>query len=323
MARLRNRIRKADYFTDGELLRWHRDKRETYSGLWAMAEDSGCLEDDPFAWKLTVWPAPIDADITVELLETWRDELVAAGKLVPYEADGKRYLFIRSFHDHESPRNPQKPDLPLPPWVACESAEGTAKDGKRWARCSYSIHSELLPNRSGVCTDSVQTQNGVCTSSPALPCPALPVKNLSSSDFADDGVSDIGQGFDEFWQRYPRKIVKVAGRKAWRKLGDADRQAATVAAERIAAAVRGGSLELKFVPYPSTFIGPTRLFEDWQNGSPAGYGGNGSGKQKPPICPRCHKSEGSETPLSWRDDAWHCWRCEGAFSDDDLGRDHD
>ena len=45
MSRLHSRIRKADYFSDGELLRWNRDKRTTYSGLWALAEDSGCLED--------------------------------------------------------------------------------------------------------------------------------------------------------------------------------------------------------------------------------------------------------------------------------------
>ena len=52
MSRLGNRIRKAGFYTDGELLRWHRDKRETYSGLGNLAEDSGCLEDDPFAWKI-------------------------------------------------------------------------------------------------------------------------------------------------------------------------------------------------------------------------------------------------------------------------------
>jgi len=137
VTRLRNRIRKADYFTDGELLRWPRDKRYTYSGLWAIAEDSGCLEDDPFAWKLVLWSSPLDADITVELLTTWRDELVAAGKLVPYTADGKQFLYIRTFHQHEHPRNPQRPDLPLPPWIVCESVEGLSKDGKPWRRTQY------------------------------------------------------------------------------------------------------------------------------------------------------------------------------------------
>ena len=164
MTRLRNRIRKADYFTDGELLRWHRDKRTTYTGLWAIAEDSGCLEDDPFTWKLLIWASPLDADITVELLAQWRDEMVAAGKLIPYEADGKAFLYIRTFHQHECPRNPQSPDLPLPPWVVCEFKEGVSNDGKRWRRTHYTDtnhHGEPQYKRN---TDSVHTP---------LPCPAL------------------------------------------------------------------------------------------------------------------------------------------------------
>ena len=157
MSRLRNRIRKADYFTDGELLRWHRDKRTTYTGLWAIAEDSGCLEDDPFTWKLLIWGSPLDADITVELLTQWRDEMVAAGKLIPYEADGKPYLYIRTFLQHEHPRNPQRADLPIIKCVEWTSVEGIGKDGKRWVRHQYvdRDHSEPTPNE--VCTDAVRT----------------------------------------------------------------------------------------------------------------------------------------------------------------------
>jgi len=164
MARLRNRIRKADYFTDGELLRWHRDKRATYSALWALAEDSGCLEDDPFMWKLLIWPSPMDADITVELLAQWRDELVEAGKLVPYEAESERYLYIKTFHQHEMPRNPQMNDLPLPEWVSRHQVEGVGKDGKRWVRYRYTDGKYTTQNRYGLCTDSIHTP---------LPCPAL------------------------------------------------------------------------------------------------------------------------------------------------------
>jgi len=156
MARLRNRIRKADYFTDGELLRWHRDKRQTYTGLWAIAEDSGCLEDDPFSWKLLIWGSPLDADITVELLKQWRDELVEAGKLIPYEADGKPFLYIRTFLQHEHPRNPQRPDLPLPEWIVCESRTGVGKDGRRWVRTEYRDTKHSVQNVYETCTDSVQ-----------------------------------------------------------------------------------------------------------------------------------------------------------------------
>lgn len=172
MGRLRNRIRKADYFSDGELLRWPRDKRTTYSGLWAIAEDSGCLEDDPFQWKLLIWGSPLDADITVDLLEQWRDEMVEAGKLIAYEADGKRYLYIKTFHQHEHPRNPQRPDLPMPDWLICESVEGTAKDGKRWIRTSYTDTKHAVQGVNKVCTDAVSAP-------PPRPAPSRVPKGTS------------------------------------------------------------------------------------------------------------------------------------------------
>lgn len=115
--RLRNRIRKATYWTDGTLLRWHRDKREFYASLWAMAEDSCCLVDDPFDWKVSAWPSPLDTEMSVEAFETWRDELIEDGKLIPYTVDGIRYLYIPDMANHETMRNPLRPDLPLPPWV--------------------------------------------------------------------------------------------------------------------------------------------------------------------------------------------------------------
>jgi hypothetical protein len=157
MARLRNRIVKAEFWTDGELLRWPRDKRQTYRGLWALAEDSGCLEDDPFTWKLMLWPSPVDADITVEQLESWRDELLTAGKMIRYQAEGKDYLYLTRFHQHEHPRNPQRADLPLPAWVVWEGNEKDARKGQ---------YREL--------SDVVQALYNGVTTVPVLPSPAQP-----------------------------------------------------------------------------------------------------------------------------------------------------
>lgn len=153
MARLRNRQIKATFYTDGELLRWPREKRFTYQGIWAMAEDSGCLEDDPFEWKLTIWSSPLDADITVEILTAWRDEYVEAGKLIPYVAQGKRYLFITNFHQHERPRNPQSPDLPLPEWVSFEVTTTKTKDAREHKVNSYAVDVEhpAVSEHIGIC----------------------------------------------------------------------------------------------------------------------------------------------------------------------------
>lgn len=173
MARLRNRQLKADFWTDPELLRWPRDKRWTYQGLWEMAEDSGCIEDDPFGWKLMLWPSPMDSDITVELLTEWRDELVEAHKAVPYEADGKHYLYLRTFHEHELPRNPQSPNLPLPAWVKWSPD----KDTKERSRGRYVIDKDILLSQ--YCDANV---------SPVLSCPVLlnPLPLMNSQTVAPE-----------------------------------------------------------------------------------------------------------------------------------------
>lgn len=121
--RLHNRQIKATFWSDPDLLQWPRDKRWFYEGLTQLADDSGCLEDSSFAFKLHLFPSPLDSDMTVELLTKWRDELVGQGKLVPYEVVGKRYLFMVNFHKHQTldkPTPPSKASIPLPPWVIWE-----------------------------------------------------------------------------------------------------------------------------------------------------------------------------------------------------------
>lgn len=170
--KLRNRITKATTWTDGDMLRWHREKRDFYRSLWACAEDSCCIIDDMFEVKLTAWASPLDTDLTVEMFEQWRDELIADGKLVPYTIAGRRYLYIPTMTEHEKPRNPQQPDWPLPPWVVCTvDGEGRNK------RCTYTFR-----DWHGYRNATVQTDSGNRNTSPVLTCPDLTCPDLSCPD---------------------------------------------------------------------------------------------------------------------------------------------
>jgi hypothetical protein len=281
VARLRNRIRKADYFTDGELLRWPRDKRTTYSGLWALAEDSGCLEDDPFTWKLVLWPSPLDADITVEMLATWRDELVDADKLVPYEAEGKRHLFIRTFHDHEHPRNPQSPGLPLPPWVTWEPS---ARDSRKGTYVVAGVLPRFRINDATTVVSDATTVVSDATTVPALPCPALPCpeEHLSTAAAADVPATLVlaaeeapeTHPFADFWAAYPNKQGKAEAMRRWQKMSSTDREAAQQAAALMGECVRCGYREPTYCPHGSTFLNQRRWEEWYVHGAlraPPGY----------------------------------------------------
>lgn len=85
----------ASYYTDPLFLKWPHDKRAFYLSLLAVANDEMLVRDDMFDLKLLAWPSPLDADMTVELFEKWRDEMIESGVLKPYMIDGKRYLEIR------------------------------------------------------------------------------------------------------------------------------------------------------------------------------------------------------------------------------------
>lgn len=118
--KLHNRMCKAEFYTDPDLLQLPRDVRTFYRDLWHVTEDSGCLEDSPFGLKITLYPSPLDSDATVESITQWRDALIDAGKLTRYEVDGKPYLFVTNFLTHQTLTNSGVSDVPIPPWVTLE-----------------------------------------------------------------------------------------------------------------------------------------------------------------------------------------------------------
>ncbi len=149
--KLHNRQIKAEFLTDPELLEWHRDKRWFYEGLIQLADDSGCLEDSPFSFKLEIFKSPLDADITVEVLSQWRDELLADGKSIRYQVGRKNYLFLTKFHKHQTLKNPQAPSEPLPPWIEWKPYQSNQSSGK------YIINYDILSTFLGGSYDDLST----------------------------------------------------------------------------------------------------------------------------------------------------------------------
>jgi hypothetical protein len=75
-----------------------------------------------------------------------------------------------------------------------------------------------------------------------------------------------GDGFDRFWQAYPRKVAKPAARKAWAKLSPEQRDQAIAAAPVFAAKTRRDGTEERFTPHPATWLSNER-FDEFMPGS--------------------------------------------------------
>lgn len=111
--------------------------------------------------------------------------------------------------------------------------------------------------------------------------------------------SEQDDGFAAFWAAYPRKVGRADALKRWRHLAATDREDATAAAANLAAWQLDSGTELKYIPYPATFIGPKRTFDDWRDGPADGYGA--ASVAHDPECPHCGMT------LCWHEDGnLHC-----------------
>jgi len=156
--RLHNRQVKAQFWTDTELIRiLDIPGRMFYQGLWQLADDSGCLENDTLAFKIHLFPA--DAEITIEVIEKWVKTLIEAGKLIPYEAEGKQCFFLKNFHKHQKIKNPSPPEVPLPPWIAWEPYPSNDRTGK-YVISSFEEMNDLQSSYE-VLTDDLQSSSNL------------------------------------------------------------------------------------------------------------------------------------------------------------------
>ncbi|KWT61871.1 hypothetical protein ADL21_11355 [Streptomyces albus subsp. albus] len=110
MARIRSI--KPEFFTSLTIAGLPLTARLTFIGLWTYVDDNGVGVDEPRLVRAAVWPlddrtaAEVDAD-----LEALRD----ASLVIRYEYDGRRYLAVRNFAEHQKVSHPRRPRYPQPP----------------------------------------------------------------------------------------------------------------------------------------------------------------------------------------------------------------
>lgn len=270
--RLHNRQIKASFWNDGDILLWPRDKRMFYIGLAQLADDSGCLEDNAVTFKVSLYPSPVDIDITVEVIQAWKDELIndPDGHLIPYEVAGKRCLFMRNFHKHQKlnkPAPPSKDSVPLPAWVSwVPAADPKSRSGK------YVVQEESMPGPGGV-PDTSRTRPGHVRPEPEPEpepegeekTPAAPAAGAPPAPAPAPVAATYPADFEEFWWEYPRKTEKRSAFKAWkaRLKGGVDPAKLITAARNYGAGCRAAGTEEQFIKHAKTFLGPNRPYEEY------------------------------------------------------------
>lgn len=108
MARIRSL--KPEAFTSETLAACTVQARWTFAGLWCYVDDEARGRANVGLIKAAVWP--LDDDVTNGRVSELLDELEAARLICRYEVDGKHYMHVVNFSEHQHPNRPLPSKLP-------------------------------------------------------------------------------------------------------------------------------------------------------------------------------------------------------------------
>lgn len=98
---------------------WDREARYTWVLLWGYLDDYGRGVDNPKVIAADCYP--LDDDVTTQMMRDWLDLYENAGSTCRYEFEGKKYLHVLNWSDHQKPQHPSKARI-----VPCPTHEAGA-----------------------------------------------------------------------------------------------------------------------------------------------------------------------------------------------------
>ena len=233
MARIRTI--KPDFWTDGNMVKLSPFARLLYIGMWNFTLcDHGHVADDAMKLKLQILPVdPVDIDALLT-------EIMAQGRVVRVaDEDGRTYLLVKRFEDHQ-------------------------KIDPRWkTRCPACAHSDSLT------LTETQVSLGELTETPELsPTLTLGREGMGrESKKTPSSPAAPSMEFETFWAQYPRKVGKIAGKKAF------DKAVKLTTLEQLLSGIEllkreTSGKELEFIPHPASWLSAGR-WDDEPSTKPA------------------------------------------------------
>lgn len=233
---MRIRSIKPEFYTSDVIAELTIEEAFCFQGLWVYCDDEGRGKDDPRLVKAALYP--LRDQVTASTVEQWLEALTRKGRIIRYAVDGRRYLVVRNFREHQKPNRPVESKLPPPPEA---SSEGAVRE--QGAHTAVVVVGEEI----GV-GEEREKEHGRS----AVPREAA-----------------VREEFEEAWRAYPRKPNNPHGKAL--KAYIARRKAGVTAQELLAgvrayaAFVEAEGTDPKFIKQGATFFGPD---EHWD---PANY----------------------------------------------------
>lgn len=241
---VRARNIKPGFFKNEALAECEPMTRLLFIGLWCLADRMGRMEYRPRRFKAELFPYE-NCDI-----EGMINTLAEKGFLVCYNVNDIQYIAIVNFSKHQNPHIKEaKSVLPEPPeanivQTPCEHGANTVQ--------AHLIPDSLIP-------DSLIPDSLIPDSKPS-PKVAPKKKKQKSVEPDDDAI------FMEFWNAYPRQTGKFEAYRCWintQRQFKASPEVLITAAMNYADKCKELGTEERFIKHPSTFLGPSRPWNDF------------------------------------------------------------
>lgn len=112
----RSRVIKPEFWDDEKLAtNTSRDARLTFIGMWNHSDDYGVVKGHPSWLKNKIFPYD---DIRLADFQKWLKELEGMRCIIPFEVDGEKFYYIRTFAKHQTINRPSQQRNASPPeWV--------------------------------------------------------------------------------------------------------------------------------------------------------------------------------------------------------------
>lgn len=131
----RIRTIKPEFFTSDTVSQLPLRTRLTWIGLWTHSDDYGRSRDNVKLIKAAVWPLD---EISIRDIEIDLNTLADRGLIYRYEIEGKDYIQVSNWTEHQKVDRPSKSPIPAPPdeTPAQHTRDTLAKDSRALARNS-------------------------------------------------------------------------------------------------------------------------------------------------------------------------------------------
>ena len=265
MARIRSI--KPSFFFNENLAQLSPMARLFYIGLWCLADREGRLKDKPMELGAQLIPYEMTKYKPESLLKELEDRFVGR-----YEAEGKRYLVIHGFTEHQRPPNSEPPStLPEPP-------------------------ADLLATNLSVASTTGDEQKGQEGKGKEGKGKEGNGDGQAAPGAGVDNSVDTVDNFTQFWKAYPRKVGKAAAMKSWKtKKPPLDKCLRTLSL--LVKTDQWMREDGRYIPHPATWLNQGRWddvpegFEEFTCGSCKYVGSLRKGFRGRAKCPRCGNEE--------------------------------